>query len=540
MADNNVNVTGMPNVGEITSTQTANPRGNFTATTGTQGMHYTATSTAQHPMTMNAYATSATRAAEEAAIRVGARPTGSGPSFNSSYQQQKTVAPKMGRGINMGYIAGGIAAAGIAAAGIESRAKENKENGTAPGVLESVGSGIVGATDSVVNATNTVLGTVMQPMVMMPYMVASQASAMLTPRDQNTGALLKPVTMVQKAASRTNSLLNGSFSEYGAKISPTFGASVTKGFEKTANFASPVLDRVAKVPGLGGLSSQSIKEIPKNMAHQPAIMTGIQVAGTVGAAAGAAGSLTEVAHKLKALGEMQKALTGKEVSLPQLLFGKLEKPVELARSQLLKISGAHIAASFASLGMMLKMRSVDGLINKVLDKVHLGGGGIAGLAGLYLMNAAWTVPDKIAGVVEEGVGTPLLDVNTYLMQQEKIRKLTAKDYAEFIYDASPELQKYGEAGQALAMQMGAQHEAAGTPIVEVLRETYNGEQEKRLARTLEENKAAKEAAGLTQVNRLTQPAAIPKEVVGSFTQKEAKRMSDAALARMTAASPSLN
>ena len=441
--------------------------------------------------------------------------------------------------INPAYVAAGIAGLGLGAAAVEQHKSKKKD----PSLVENVGMGVVGAMDTVVGAAGATINTVMMPM--MPIMMGGMALEMLvhplaTNVDKWTGTKLSVAT--GKVGQALGSAQGITFSQAGTKLGfPTLGKSITSGVQSAAGFAAPVLDTASKLPGLSGLHSNNIKQVPATLG-KTAIMHGVmRTAWLGGATLSMYGVARDFGSQLYALRQLHADLTGKDISdvssMTVLMGSNLPKPVQEARSKLLKVSGIHAIASTAGLVMALKSNLIDNKIAKMLGPIG------EGMAGGILGMMAYQIPDQIAEIAQGFIGEPILaHYNGLRGMQESGQALPAEAYGEFIFAANEKLHTKGRTGQQFALALGEQYAAEGSKVAVVIAEISSGKMQERLDAIMQktaEEKAQAAAATPSYVDRVTgakAPLATRPEL-GAFTNKLNQQ---AALAAMTPASPSIN
>lgn len=431
------------------------------------------------------------------------RTTPTTPSAYTGGSSSPAAKAQAGGSINPAYIIGGVAAAGMGAAALEQYQERRKHT---PSIAEQVGSGIVSGMDTVVNGLGNTIGTVMQPLqpIMMGGIALDMLGAPVAGLISRTG-WKAPERMVGKAQGVLHTVQETTFSQAAKKISPTLGATVETTALNTVKFASPLIDKVAKTPGLSGLHSDNLSKSIKTVGGKSAMNTMMMGAWRVGAGLGVYGVARDFGSQVYALRQMQADMTGKDVSdisTLSVLTGSVAKPVEEARSKLLKLSGVRAFSAVAGLALALKSGWVDQKLGKLL------GGMGQGMMGMMLMMKAYELPDDVAKFAETIVGEPILQVYDAMRNAEaQGEKFTAEHYAMFLLRADESLANRGRVGEAFALELGRQFEAEGTKLAAVLTEVSNGGVKKRVDAVIAQNAQAK-AAQQAPAAEATTPAPV--------------------------------
>ena len=444
----------------------------------------------------------------------------------SAYSTGSTTTPqaKPAEGIDPAHAIAGLAAAGIGAAAVSASTQKKEQ----PNVLGSVGS----AVDGVIQGVGTAAGMVQ--MAAMPVMLGGFALQLIgTPVAAvgNALGMQAPAKGLGKANSFFETLNSYTVNQAATAIGPNTAKNGSRFFHKTVDFLEPVTAKVAKLPGMSFLKSETLKKVPQNIGKSSLVHTGLNAAFLTTSVVSLYGVATDVAGQTLALRQLAADIEKKpleQITTAHVLFGDVAKPIADARKTMLSTAGVHALAETASLGLIIE----QAVMNRM---------------GFMMGMLAWQVPDLMRQAAEGLVGTSILPIYKGLRDaQERGEALPPEAIAEFILAASKPLQERSKTGRAFALELAQQYAQEGTKLAGILEENSSGKLMERINKITEAHKKPATPAGeISYVERLKQKKQPPLKTVvrpeiqalGPFTE-QLKQKSD--LAAMNPASPSIN
>ncbi len=438
--------------------------------------------------------------------------------------------------INPAYVVGGVAAAGLGGAALEQY-KDNRKH--TPSTLESIATGTLGVMDGTVSRVGTALNIIEMPLapVAMGGMILSMLGEPIAHGFNKIG-IKSPLKAVEWSTDKLQAIQDTTFSELGKKIHPQLGKKVEAFTTKAINTSAPVLNTVSHIPGLGGLHSKNLKTTSKEIGKTSAFHGIWQATWVGGAALQNYMVAREIGDQIYALRQLQADLTGKDindVSSFAVLTGSVEKPVEIARSQMLKISAAHSFTSLAGLAMAIKSNLINQKLGGVAGKIGFGGG----MANMMLMMVAFAAPAKVSEFVETMVGEPILASYVAMREAEKSgHNFNVSEYAGFVFAASERLRNMDRSkAQFLALRLGEQYAAESTKISDILREVHDGRMDARVESIVAEQQAAKNSSANSGISYVEKEEMRRKQAVSPLMRKQEKDAIGPMTARLQQQSP---
>lgn len=285
---------------------------------------------------------------------------------------------------------------------------------------------------------------------------------------------------------------------------------VMKSMGKVAGRTEKLLSSGATVRGLENVG-QTIKSAPKKLSSVSAVHGAINGAWIAGSVVSMASDANSFAKQLKILKRMYADMTGKDVakvSNMEVLVGSAPAPVRAARANLLKFTSISEIAD--AIGVAINVKGVMGK-------------GFNFITGMI----AYQVPQLISSAAGNLLGPNVLGAYDAISKAQKAgQKISAEDYAQMLYIASPELKAKGENNPFL-LAVAKQFEQEQASAATVLNAVTNGDVTLRISKLMVENDTKMKAAAIEEtpaqpemshVEKLEKPAAA-KPVHGHFTQQ---------------------
>ncbi len=235
----------------------------------------------------------------------------------------------------------------------------------------------------------------------------------------------------------------------------------------------------------------------------------------VGSAVSGAGVAKGFWQGLSAIQEMEKDISGKNISKFDVIFGKLSAPTAEAKSNLLKGSslfGLTDAASLAVAVLSTVKNKVSPLAFFIPQLVSMAGG----------------------KMLSESIAP---EYKAFKQAYASGQQISAEAYANFLGNASPALRERGGAGSPYTQKLAEKYAAQKESPQDIMKKISNGTLEKDIKVMIAEVEAAKKIAPVAAINaahtapqqqpthshvaalqgqRTAQPA---QDVVGNHTKK---------------------